>query len=153
MEKVAKEILDQQFETQTEKSSLSSQQGDFIVVYFYPKDNTPGCSNEAEDFKDHFDEFEKHSCSIVGVSRDSKKSHENFAEKFKLQFPLFADTDEVLCKAFDVIKEKNMFGKVGLGIERSTFLIDKSGQVLQEWRKVKVPGHVSEVLEFVKAFK
>lgn len=124
--------------------------GHKLVVYFYPKDNTPGCTTETEGFRDNYDAFRAAGCYVLGVSRDSIKSHENFSQKLGLPFPLLADTDSVVCEAFNVIKEKNMYGKKVMGIERSTFLIDASGKVANVWRGVKVPGHVQEVLQTVQ---
>ena len=124
--------------------------GKSYVIYFYPKDNTPGCTQEGEDFRDLYKEFKKLKTEIYGVSRDSLKSHEGFKEKYKYPFELISDTEEKLCNLFDVIKEKNMYGKKYMGIERSTFLINKEGKLLAEWRKVKVNGHAAEVLEEVK---
>lgn len=120
------------------------------VIYFYPRDNTPGCTREGEAFRDHYREFERLGCRVVGVSRDSLKSHEKFAEKHGFPFPLVADPDEVLCRHFDVIREKNMYGKKVMGVERSTFLFDADGRLVRQWRKVRVPGHVEEVLEAVR---
>ena len=122
-----------------------------LLLYFYPKDNTPGCTNEAIAFRDHFDEFQALDCEIFGISRDSLKSHENFKAKFELPFELLSDSEELACQLFDVIKMKNMYGKQVRGIERSTFVIDAKGKLLQEWRGVKVPGHAQDVLNFVKA--
>ena len=124
--------------------------GKSYVIYFYPKDNTPGCTQEGEDFRDLYKEFKKLKTEIYGVSRDSLKSHEGFKEKYKYPFELISDTEEKLCNIFDVIKEKNMYGKKYMGIERSTFLINKEGKLSAEWRKVKVNGHAAEVLEEVK---
>ncbi len=128
--------------------------GDFrgrsVVLYFYPKDNTPGCTNESRDFAASKAAFDEAGAVILGVSRDSVKSHEGFREKQGLPFDLLSDADEVLCEAFDVIKMKNMYGKQVRGIERSTFLIDPDGVLRREWRKVKVPGHVDEVLAAVR---
>ena len=121
-----------------------------VVLYFYPKDSTPGCTLEGQDFRDNIRKFSSRKTIILGVSRDSLKSHENFKEKQCFPFDLLADEDEKLCNQFDVIKEKNMYGKKVLGIERSTFLIDGKGILRAEWRKVKVDGHVAEVLEAVK---
>ncbi|ROT99594.1 peroxiredoxin [Marinobacter sp. R17] len=118
-----------------------------VVIYFYPKDSTPGCTTEGGDFRDHHDAFEKADTVIFGVSRDGIKSHENFKAKQSFPFELLSDKDETVCKLFDVIKLKKMYGKESLGVERSTFLIDKEGVLRQEWRKVKVKGHVEEVLE------
>jgi len=131
--------------------SLADYRGKWVVVYFYPKDNTPGCTNESIAFSEHYKAFRKAGAEIVGVSRDSVKSHESFKAKFGFPFELISDPEEVLCGIFDVIKEKNMYGKKVLGVERSTFLIDAKGVLRQEWRKVKVAGHAEEVLEAVKA--
>ncbi len=120
------------------------------VLYFYPKDNTPGCTNEGIQFRDLHPRFVALGCAVFGVSRDSLKSHENFKAKMSFPFELLSDADEFACKAFDVIKMKNMYGKKVRGIERSTFVIDAKGTVRREWRGVKVPGHPQEVLEFIK---
>jgi peroxiredoxin Q/BCP len=130
--------------------SLSDFKGKNVVVYFYPKDSTPGCTTEGQDFRDKIHTFRRRKTVILGVSRDSVKSHENFKEKQQFPFELLSDKDEKLCKLFDVIKEKNMYGRKVMGIERSTFLIDDKGVLRQEWRKLKVPGHVNEVLEALK---
>jgi peroxiredoxin Q/BCP len=132
---------------------LSSAKGAPLVLYFYPKDNTPGCTAEGQAFRDRYAEFRKAGCAIYGVSRDSVKSHESFKARMKFPFELLADADEAACKLYGVIKMKNMYGKKVRGIERSTFAIDAKGIVRREWRGVKVPGHVEEVLEFVKALK
>ena len=124
--------------------------GKNVVLYFYPKDNTPGCTQEGEDFRDLYKEFKKLKTEIYGISRDTLKSHEGFKTKYKYPFELISDPDEKLCNLFDVIKEKNMYGKKYMGIERSTFLINKDGKLSAEWRKVKVNGHAIEVLEEVK---
>ena len=126
---------------------LSDFKGSKLVIYFYPRDNTPGCTKESKDFKSKVRSFSKHNIKIVGVSRDSLSSHEKFKEKYKFPFDLLSDNEEKLCVLFDVIKEKNMYGKKVRGIERSTFLIDEEGVLRQEWRKVKVSNHVNEVLE------
>ncbi len=130
--------------------SIQSFQGAPLVVYFYPRDNTPGCTKEGQAFRDLYAEFEALGCAIVGVSRDSLKAHDNFKAKHDFPFDLIADPDEELCRQFDVIKEKNMYGKKVMGIERSTFLLDSAGRIVREWRKVKVPGHAEEVLEAVR---
>lgn len=130
---------------------LSDYKGQKVVLYFYPKDATPGCTLEGQQFRDAYKKFEKLGAVILGVSRDSVKSHDNFKTKQCFPFDLISDADEKLCKLFDVIKMKNMYGKQVLGIERSTFLIDEKGILRQEWRKVKVDGHVEEVLAAVKA--
>jgi len=131
--------------------SLSALRGGKVVLYFYPKDNTPGCTNETADFCDHHAAFRSAGCEVFGISRDSLKSHENFKTKLGLPFELISDADEVACNAFGVIKMKNMYGKQGRGIERSTFVIDAAGRIAREWRGVKVPGHVEQVLEFVRS--
>lgn len=129
---------------------LSGLAGKKVVLYFYPRDNTPGCTREGQDFRDRFEAFEQAGAVILGVSRDGIKAHENFKAKQAFPFDLLSDKEETLCRLFDVIKEKNMYGKKVMGIERSTFLIDEQGVLRREWRKVKVPGHVEEVLEAVK---
>ncbi|AKS41292.1 peroxiredoxin Q/BCP [Wenzhouxiangella marina] len=129
---------------------LADFKGQALVVYFYPRDNTPGCTKQGQGFRDHYEEFQALGCEIVGVSRDTLASHERFAAKQEFPFPLLADTEEKLCNEFDVIKEKNMYGKKVMGIERSTFLFDARGKLVQEWRKVRVPGHVEAVLEAVR---
>ena len=130
---------------------LSDQRGKTLVVYFYPKDNTPGCTVEGSDFRDRYGAFRKAGADVVGVSRDSLKSHQGFKAKMRFPFELLSDADEALCTQFGVIKMKNMYGKKVRGIERSTFVIDREGRLAREWRGVKVPGHAEEVLNFVKA--
>ena len=129
--------------------ALSDYKGQNIVIYFYPRDNTPGCTSEGEDFRDNYKKFKKKNTQIFGVSKDTIKSHESFKDKFKFPFDLISDSDEKICKIFDVIKEKSMYGKKYMGIERSTFLINEEGKLVKEWRKVKVKGHVEEVLSFL----
>ena len=129
---------------------LSDLKGQNVVVYFYPKDNTPGCTTEGQDFRDNYKLFKKLNTEIIGVSRDSIKSHENFKQKQEFPFELLSDPDEKMCKSFDVMKMKSMYGKQYMGVDRSTFLIDTNGKVIKEWRSVKVKGHVDEVLETVK---
>ncbi len=131
--------------------SLQDAAGRKLVIYFYPKDMTSGCTRESQDFRDLYSAFRKAGVDIVGVSRDSVKSHDKFIDKEKLPFPLLSDADEKLCKQFDVIQEKSLYGKKYLGIERSTFLLDGTGILRREWRKVKVPGHAEEVLEAAKS--
>jgi peroxiredoxin Q/BCP len=121
------------------------------VLYFYPKDNTPGCTQQGSDFRDQYKAFEKVGARIYGISRDSLKSHEGFKARMKFPFELLSDEDEKVCKLFDVIKLKNMYGRKVRGIVRSTFVVDEKGVLAREWRGVKVPGHVQEVLNFVKA--
>lgn len=129
---------------------LTDFKGKNIVLYFYPKDSTPGCTMEGENFRDLYPEFTKHHTEIFGISRDSLTSHEKFKCNHNFPFNLISDSNEALCKLFNVIKEKNMYGKKIMGIERSTFLIDKDGKLAAEWRGVKVPGHAAAVLEKVK---
>jgi thioredoxin-dependent peroxiredoxin len=135
--------------TDDQKFKLSDLQGKNLVLYFYPKDNTPGCTTEGQDFRDHYEDFRKLKTEIFGVSRDSLKSHEGFKDKQCFPFDLIADEDEQLCKLFDVIQEKTLYGKKYLGIERSTFVIDKNGMLRREWRGLKAEGHAQEVLDFV----
>lgn len=130
--------------------SLSDFRGKAVVLYFYPKDNTPGCTTEGRDFRDNHSRFRRAGTVVLGVSRDSVKSHEGFKSKHEFPFELLSDPDESLCRQFDVIREKNMYGRKVMGVERSTFLIDGEGRLRREWRKVKVPGHVEEVLQAVK---
>ncbi len=130
---------------------LSSQRGKKVVLYFYPKDDTPGCTLEGQNFRDLHTEFRAAGAEVFGISRDSLASHARFKAKMGFPFELIADSDEVVCTLFDVMKMKNMYGKQVRGIERSTFLIDGAGRDVREWRGVKVPGHVEEVLEAVKS--
>ncbi len=129
---------------------LSDYLGKTLVIYFYPKDSTPGCTTQGMQFRDHYAEFQAANAEIVGVSRDSLKSHENFKAKFTFPFELLADTEELACGIFNVIKMKNMYGKQVRGIERSTFVIDQNGVLVKEWRGVKVDGHVQQVLDFIQ---
>lgn len=128
---------------------LSENRGNHVVLYFYPKDSTPGCTNESIQFNELLTSFTKKNCMVFGISRDSLKSHENFRSKYGFKFDLISDSDEVVCQMFDVIKMKNMYGKQVRGIERSTFLIDSAGILKKEWRKVSVSGHAQEVLESI----
>jgi thioredoxin-dependent peroxiredoxin len=130
---------------------LADQRGKSVVLYFYPKDNTPGCTMEGTQFRDLYPRFQKAGAVVVGVSRDSLKSHAGFKTKMGFPFELISDPDEKLCSQFDVIKMKNMYGRKVRGVERSTFLIDAEGKLAREWRGVKVAGHAEEVLEAVKA--
>ena len=129
---------------------LSDYLGKTVVIYFYPKDSTPGCTTQGMQFRDAYAEFQQHNAEIFGISRDTLKSHENFKAKFSFPFELLADTEELACGLFNVIKMKNMYGKQVRGIERSTFVIDKSGNLVKEWRGVKVDGHAAEVLKFIQ---
>jgi len=131
--------------------SMASMKGRKLVLYFYPKDNTPGCTNESIDFRDRVDAFAQAGATIVGVSRDSLKSHEGFRAKHSLPFDLISDPDEKVCELFGVMKMKNMYGRQVRGVERSTFVIAADGRLAREWRGVKVPGHADEVLECVRA--
>lgn len=135
--------------TSTAIKRFNDLSGQFIVVYFYPKDHTSGCTREAEDFRDYYAEFQKLNTCIIGVSRDSLSSHHKFIEKLQLPFNLISDPKEILCEYFQVIVDKKMYGKSVKGIERSTFLINPQGIFQREWRKVKVPGHVMEVLNSI----
>lgn len=128
---------------------LSENRGNHVVLYFYPKDSTPGCTNESIQFNELLTSFTKKNCMVFGISRDSLKSHENFRSKYGFKFDLISDSDEAVCQMFDVIKMKNMYGKQVRGIERSTFLIDSAGILKKEWRKVSVSGHAQEVLESI----
>ena len=130
--------------------NLSSFLGKYIVIYFYPKDSTPGCTNEGIDFKENISKFKKMNVEIFGVSRDTIKSHENFKAKYSFLFELLSDPEEIACNLFGVIKMKNMYGKKIRGIERSTFLISPEGKLINEWRGVKVNGHIEEILEVLK---
>ena len=129
---------------------LSNHLGKNIVIYFYPKDSTPGCTTQGMQFRDNYAQFQINNTEIVGISRDSLKSHENFKAKFSFPFELLADTEELACGLFNVMKMKNMYGKQVRGVERSTFVIDAKGVLVREWRGVKVDGHVQEVLEFIQ---
>ena len=130
--------------------SLSEYRGKTVVLYFYPKDNTPGCTTEGINFRDLHPDFERANAVVFGISRDSMRSHESFKAKLAMPFELISDPDETLCLLFDVMKIKNMYGKKVRGIERSTFVIDGNGRLVKEWRGLKVPGHVDDVLAFVQ---
>ena len=136
--------------TGDKKLSNGDFEGKNLVIFFYPKDNTPGCTLEGQDFRDNYEEFKKFNAEILGVSRDSIKSHVNFIEKQNFPFDLLSDPDEVMCKSFDVMREKSLYGKKYIGVDRSTFLIDSKGMIVKEWRSVKVKGHVLDVLEALK---
>ena len=136
--------------TSNKTLSFDDFKGKNLVIYFYPKDSTPGCTTEGQDFRDNYKEFQKYNTEILGVSRDSVKSHENFKQKQSFPFELLSDPDEKMCISFDVMKLKSMYGKEYIGVDRSTFLISSDGKVAKEWRSVKVKGHVAEVLEAVK---
>ena len=149
----AKNIADAALESTAGPFRLSDHHGHAVVLYFYPKDNTPGCTVEGAAFRDAHGAFRSAGAVIVGVSRDSLASHARFKEKMAFPFELVSDPDEVLCKRFDVIRMKKMYGRDVRGIERSTFLIGPDGKVAKEWRGVKVPGHVDDVLQAVKALR
>ena len=145
-------VDDFQIPATSEKTvSLSQLKGKQVVIYFYPKDSTPGCTTEGQGFRDHYADFQAANTEVFGVSRDSLKSHENFKAKQAFPFELLSDKDEALCQLFDVIKLKKLYGKEYLGVDRSTFLIDKDGVLRHEWRGVKVPGHVDAVLAAAQA--
>ncbi len=134
--------------TQFDTSTLA---GQMFVLFFYPKDSTPGCTTETSDFRDLHAQFLAAQCQVFGLSRDTLKSHENFKSKLNLPFELVSDPDEIACEAFGVMKQKNMYGKQVRGIERSTFVINPAGEIIHEWRAVKVPNHAAEVLSFVQS--
>ncbi|MFA6902343.1 MAG: peroxiredoxin [Gallionellaceae bacterium] len=129
---------------------LHATRGKSLVIFFYPKDNTPGCTTESQQFRDLYDEFRKANCEVVGISRDSIKSHENFKAKFSLPYALLSDSEEKVCEQFAVMKLKNMYGKQVRGIERSTFVLDAAGKLVKEWRGLKADGHAQQVLDFVR---
>lgn len=131
--------------------SRESLKGKNVVLYFYPKDSTPGCTTEGLDFSRLLNEFKKHKCEVFGISRDSIKSHKNFCEKQGFKFDLLSDPEEKMCRAFDVIREKSLYGRKYMGVDRSTFLINSEGIVIAEWRSVKVAGHAEEVLGVLKS--
>ena len=139
--------------TNNQTIELKALRGKNVVIYFYPKDSTPGCTTESQDFRDLHAKFKRQKTVIFGVSRYSLKSHENFKKKHNFPFELISDPEEKLCRQFDVIQEKNLYGRKYMGVERSTFLIDAAGKLRNEWRKVKVKQHAAEVLEAVKALK
>jgi len=129
---------------------LHATRGKSLVIFFYPKDNTPGCTTESQQFRDLYPDFRKAGCEVVGISRDSIKSHENFKAKYSLPFALLSDSDEKVCEHFRVMKLKNLYGKQVCGIERSTFVLDSKGDLVMEWRGLKANGHAQQVLDFVR---
>jgi len=151
MSMLGKQVADFSAASTNGTFKLSDHKGETVVLYFYPKDNTPGCTTEGAEFRDAYKAFRKAGATIVGVSRDSIKSHQGFKAKMEFPFELVSDADEKLCAQFGVIKMKNMYGKQVRGIERSTFVIDAAGKLAREWRKVKVDGHVDEVLAAVQS--
>lgn len=144
-------VPDLELASTTGPVNLAQLRGEALVLYFYPKDNTPGCTTQGQDFRDAIADFEAAGARVIGVSRDSLKSHQNFCERHALPFTLVSDPHETLCNAFGVMKMKNLYGKQVRGVERSTFLIDREGRIAREWRGVKVPGHVQTVLDAVRA--
>jgi len=138
--------------TGNQEINLASLKGKNVVLYFYPRDNTPGCTQEGQDFREHYAAFQANNTIILGVSRDTVRKHENFKAKYDFPFELLADVEEQLCQLFSVMKDKNMFGKKVRGIERSTFLYDHEGKLRQIWRKVKIDGHVEEILSAINNF-
>jgi thioredoxin-dependent peroxiredoxin len=151
MDMVGKKVADFSASATGGAFKLAEHRGQPLVLYFYPKDNTPGCTMEGTQFRDLHEKFRKAGASVFGVSRDTLKSHESFKSKMKFPFELISDPDEKLCAQFGVMKMKNMYGRQVRGIERSTFLIGADGKVVREWRGVKVPGHAEEVLAAIKA--
>ncbi|MDI9819659.1 MULTISPECIES: peroxiredoxin [unclassified Legionella] len=148
---VGEKVADFEFTaTNNTRGKLSDYQGQWLILYFYPKDSTPGCTVEGQDFRDAYPELQTLNSKVLGISRDSLKSHENFKGKQQFPFELISDQEESLCKQFDVIKMKSMYGKQVRGIERSTFIIDPRGILRHEWRKVNVKGHVAEVMETLR---
>lgn len=139
------------FQVRSNKGEISLQnyKGKYVVIYFYPKDNTPGCSTEAQNFRDLYSKFIEHNSEILGVSRDTLESHNKFECKYNLPFPLIADCDSKLCNMFEVIRNKSIFGKTALGLIRSTFLINPNGKLIKEWRNVKVLDHAQQVLDAI----
>jgi peroxiredoxin Q/BCP len=137
--------------TSNQSFTLSSVRGKSLVIFFYPKDNTPGCTTEVQQFRDLYSDFKKSGCEVVGISRDSIKSHENFKAKFTLPFALLSDADETVCNNFGVMKQKMMYGKQVRGIERSTFVLNSKGIICKEWRGLKADGHAQEVLSYVQS--
>lgn len=132
---------------------LHATRGKALVIFFYPKDNTSGCTTESQQFRDLYPDFRKAKCEVVGISRDSLKSHENFKGKFSLPYALLSDSEEKVCEQFGVMKLKNMYGKQVRGIERSTFVLDSTGKLVKEWRGLKADGHAQQVLDFVRTLK
>jgi thioredoxin-dependent peroxiredoxin len=147
---MADKVAEFEAESTQGRFRLSEHAGQPVVLYFYPKDSTPGCTTEGAQFRDLYAKFRKQGAVVAGVSRDSLDSHRRFSDKMGFPFPLLSDPDEALCRRFDVIRDKNMYGRKVRGIERSTFVIGRDGRIAREWRKVKVPGHAQDVLDFVK---
>lgn len=149
--KSIKSLISEKFvSTDEDFESFSAVKNTILVIFFYPKDNTTGCTTESQNFRDHLSDFEKLGARVVGVSPDSLKSHLKFITQHSLNFPLISDADKVMCELFEVWKQKSMYGRKYMGVERSTFVIDDKGKIVKVWRKVSVPGHVTEVLSFVE---
>ena len=147
---VGKKVKDLTVVSSDNKKMLSDYLNKNLILYFYPRDLTPGCTTESNEFNDNLNKIKKLGWNVVGVSRDTMKSHEKFIDKYSFKFPLISDEDEKVCKMFDVIKEKSLYGRKYMGIDRSTFLINREMEVLNIWRNVKVKGHVEEVISFIK---
>ena len=147
---VGKKVKDLAVVSSDNKKMLSDYLNKNLILYFYPRDLTPGCTTESNEFNDNLNKIKKLGWNVVGVSRDTMKSHEKFIDKYSFKFPLISDEDEKVCKMFDVIKEKSLYGRKYMGIDRSTFLISREMKVLNVWRNVKVKGHVEEVIMFIK---
>ena len=147
---VGKKVKDLTVVSSDNKKMLSDYLNKNLILYFYPRDLTPGCTTESNEFNDNLNKIKKLGWNVVGVSRDTMKSHEKFIDKYSFKFPLISDEDEKVCKMFDVIKEKSLYGRKYMGIDRSTFLINREMEVLNIWRNVKVKGHVEEVIKFIK---
>ena len=147
---VGKKVKDLAVISSDNKKMLSDYLNKNLILYFYPRDLTPGCTTESNEFNDNLSKIKKLGWNVVGVSRDTMKSHEKFIDKYSFKFPLISDEDEKVCKMFDVIKEKSLYGRKYMGIDRSTFLISREMKVLNIWRNVKVKGHVEEVIKFIK---
>lgn len=150
MIEINKKVANFSGESTSGEFSLDQYSGQNLVMYFYPRDNTSGCTAESLDFSKLYSDFKKHNTEIIGISRDTMKAHHKFIEKYQFPFPLLADPEERICNMFDVMKDKNMYGKKVRGIERSTFIFDKNSVLKHEWRKVKIPNHVNEVLSKIK---
>ncbi|MBE8181911.1 MAG: peroxiredoxin [Candidatus Portiera sp.] len=150
MIEINKKVANFSGDSTTGEFSINKYSGQNLVMYFYPRDNTSGCTTEGLDFSKLYPEFKKHNAEVIGVSRDTLAAHNKFTDKYQFPFPLLADPEEKICNMFNVMKDKNMYGKKVRGIERSTFIFDKSSVLKHEWRKVKIPNHVNEVLDKIK---
>ena len=150
---IGSKIKDISIVSSDNKKKLSDYLNKNLILYFYPRDLTPGCTTESNEFNNNLAKIKRHGWNVVGVSRDSLKSHQKFIDKYLFKFPLISDEDEKVCNTFDVIKEKSLYGRKYMGVDRSTFLIDKKSKILNIWRNVKVKGHVDEVISFIKENK